>query len=82
VYAGNKYLITESIERFIEGEAFLRSYDSAPHPPSLPLLPSIAGSTLHMQIEKERQLADGEGGGAEGMGMEPNYTTIREHGHL
>jgi hypothetical protein len=30
---------TESIQRFLEGQAFSRSYDSAPRPPLSPPLP-------------------------------------------
>jgi hypothetical protein len=34
--------VTERIERFIEGQAFLRSYDSAPRQPPASLLPSVS----------------------------------------
>ncbi len=55
------YTKAASFKLFLEGQAFLRSYDLAP------LLPSISStSAKHRKTEKERQLADGrgrEGGG-------------------
>ncbi len=47
----------ESIERFIEGKAFSRSYDLAPRPPPAHPFPPVN------KTEKERQLADGRGEG-------------------
>jgi hypothetical protein len=58
-----------SIERFLEGQAFSRSYDSAPRPP--PLSPDSKLDTgAHSKTEKERQLLMGEGGGRGGRGAE------------
>jgi len=55
-------LVSESIERFIENQDFLRSYDSAPRPPPpIHLCRRYVGPATHRKIEKERQLADGSG---------------------
>ncbi len=65
----------ESIERFIEAHAFLRSYDLAARPP-LPPLPSVSRPATHGKTDKERQVADGRGG--QRVGEEPNHTTARK----
>ncbi len=59
--------LTESIEWFIEGQAFSLSYDFAPRPPPAPSPVSKLDPATHRKTEKERQLADrreGEGGRA------------------
>ncbi len=71
-------LYAESFVRFIEGQAFLLSYDSAPRPP--PTLSSVGKLYQRYIGEKERQLADGRGGKA--VGVEPNETTARKPGLL
>jgi hypothetical protein len=58
----------ESIERFIEGQAFLRSSDLAPRPPP----PPPAWPATHRKTEKDRHIADERGGG-EGVDAEPNH---------
>jgi hypothetical protein len=45
----------ERIERFIEAQALLWSYDSAPRPP---LSHQEAGPAIHRKTEKERQFAN------------------------
>ncbi len=55
--------VAESIDWFIEGRAFYRSYDSAPPPHLLP--PSTVSELdrqQHKKTEEERQLADKRGG--------------------
>ncbi len=55
----------DSIERFIESQAFSRLYDLAPCPPPGPCL-HLSWPAKHRRIEKERIYADGrkgEGGG-------------------
>ncbi len=53
----------DSIERFIEGQAFSRSNDLAPRPPPVP-------SVSSNKPQNERQLADGRGGRGGGQGAE------------
>jgi hypothetical protein len=68
---------SESIECFIEGRAFPRSYDLAPRPPLPPSLShQQAGPATHRTSEKERQVADG--GGGKGVSEESNHTTARK----
>ncbi len=69
----------ESIEGFIEDQAFLRSYDSAPRPPlPLPLpsasclLPVCPGQAYKYTNEK----------GWRGQGGKPNHTSARKPGPL
>jgi hypothetical protein len=64
----------ERIERFLEGQAFLRSYGSAPRPPPLPSV-SWAGPATHRKTEKEMQYADVRGGGGD---VEPKNKTGRK----
>ncbi len=65
---------TESIEGFIEDQAFSRLYDLAPPP-----LPSARQAT-HRKIEKEKHLANGRRRG--GVGEEPNHPSARKPGPL
>jgi len=58
---------TEGIERFIEGQVFLLSYDSAPRPP---LPPAPVSKVDQRNTEKERQLSDGRRGEGGGWGAE------------
>jgi hypothetical protein len=62
----------ESIERFIEDQAFSRSYDTDPRDPRTPLPHTSAVTATLGKTEEERQLADGEGRG--NVGNEPNHT--------
>ncbi len=73
-WKGLKVLFTyrcnpESIERFIEGQAFLRSDDSAPRPP--PASPISNLSFFLFPVCHRSSLLTGEGGGGE----EPNIKT-------
>ncbi len=58
--------IPESIERFIEDQAFSPFFDLAP-----PLFRQHVRPAANRKTEKERQLADER----EGVGEEPNYRT-------
>jgi len=69
-------LTAESIERFIEDQAFLRSYVSAPSPP-----PPVSGSTGDLQEDWEREKTYWLGGGG-GEGGGPNHKQARKHGPL
>jgi hypothetical protein len=53
----------ESVERFIEGQASSPSYFLTLHPPPLPS-PDSSSTGDTQEGEKERQFADGRGGGA------------------
>jgi hypothetical protein len=57
-------LLQESIEWFIEDQAFLRLYDSAPRPPSSPPLPAESCISFPV-VSVSAELTDGggEGGG-------------------
>ena len=57
----------ESIEWFIEGQAFFRSYDSAPRPPPSP---SQSSCVSPVELWRERE------------GVDPNHTTTRKPGLL
>ncbi len=61
---------SESIDRYIEDQAFSLSYDLAP-PPLFPVCK--ARPATHIKTEQERQLAVGGGGGGG-----PNHTTARK----
>jgi hypothetical protein len=61
----------ESIERFIEGQAFLRLYDSAPHPPPPPPLVSKLDRRHTGRQRKRVNLLTGEGDDGGGRGAEP-----------
>jgi hypothetical protein len=67
--------VPESIELFLEDQAFLRSYDSAPRP-STEKVVSLSRSSCVPPVE----LTDG-GVGA-GSGREPNHTPARKPGLL
>ncbi len=57
---GRGWICPESIEWFIEAQAFLRSDDSAPHPPSFPPYPvSCISFSVYMCVAVE--LTDGRG---------------------
>ncbi len=63
----------ESIERFMEGHAYLRSYHSAPGPP--PPLPSGKLDRRHTErLRKSVTLLTGEGR-CNGVGVEPNQSS-------
>jgi hypothetical protein len=66
VFGGGGEVWPESIERFIEGQASLRSY----------VLQSVISAGDSEKTELERQLADGRVG--EGVGVEPNHTTGKQ----
>jgi hypothetical protein len=68
-----RWSIPESIERFIEGQAFLQSYDSAPHPLP-PFSCQKAGPATQRKTDKESRFTDVKGGG----GVDPNHTTTRK----
>ncbi len=71
--AGRTFLSQpESIERFIEDEAFPPSYDLAPPRP----LPPYRVSQARQNTETEKDLVDEGGGG------ELNHTMARKPGHL
>jgi hypothetical protein len=73
--------VPESIERFIEDRAFLRSYDLLPTPPSLHPFPlSRLSLFLSLPVCRRSKLLTGERG--EGMGEEPNHMTARKPGPL
>jgi hypothetical protein len=62
----------ESIEGFIENQAFLRSYDLTPRPPPSPFPVTELFLFLSL-IVPPVDLADGRGG--QGVGEEPNVRT-------
>ncbi len=68
----------QSIERFIEDPAFLRSYDSAPRSsPSPPLqVASLSPSSCVSPAERKGRR------GEEGVGEEPNPPIVSKPGHL
>ena len=70
-------MYTESTERFIEDQAFLWSYDSAPRPPLPPSVPSLSESSCVSPGE----LADGRCVGG-GVGGGASYSTARKPGPL
>ncbi len=74
------WLDPESIEWFIEDQAFLRSYDSVPRPPPPP--PPISKLSLFLSPPMCRhspvELTDGLGGGRGAK----SYTTARKPGPL
>ncbi len=53
-------MLPDSIEGFIEDQAFLRSYDSAPHP-SPPSLPSETCLSSQSSCVPPVELTDGRG---------------------
>jgi hypothetical protein len=68
---------SESIEQFIEGQAFLPSYDSAPPPQlSRQQVVSLSQSSCGLPVEP----TDGRWG--DGVDEEPNLTTMRKSGPL
>ncbi len=74
----NLLLVSESIERFIEAQAFLRSSDLAPRPPPRPFLPSASclSFPVFLCVAGWAYLRKGR----KGVGEEPNHTTAREPG--
>jgi hypothetical protein len=60
--------------RFIEGQASLRSHDSAPRPPSSPLFHQQVVPLCQSSCVSPAELTDGRKG-REGVGKEPNHTT-------
>jgi hypothetical protein len=69
--------IPERIERFIEGQPFLQSYDSAPYPP--PPSPTRKPDRRHTgRLIKRVDLLMWKGGGS----VDPNQTTARKLGPL
>ncbi len=70
----------DSIECFIEDQAFSRSYDLAPRPPP-PLRVSLTGDKDTERLRKRVNLRTGEGR-KQGVGEEPNHTTTRKPGLL
>ncbi len=65
----------------VEDQAFSRSYDLAPHPPPLPLLPSgSSAGDITGRLRKRDNLLSGEGG--KGMNEGSNHTTARNPGPL
>jgi hypothetical protein len=56
----------ERIERFIEGQTSLRSYDSAPFPPPPPLSVSKLDRRYTEDYKRRDKLLTGGGGGARG----------------
>jgi hypothetical protein len=62
--------LTENIERFIEGQAFLRSYDAAPPPASSPV--SVPDRRHTGRLRNRCSLLNGKG-----VGVEPNHTTAK-----
>ncbi len=72
--------LPESIGRFIEGQAFFRSCDSAPRPPLGPSLPPPVSKVDRRHTGKPRKrnnLLTWEGAG-----VEPNHMTARKPGPL
>ncbi len=58
----------ESIEWFIENQAFLRSYDSAPRPPPLPSPSLVSKLSLFLSLSvcrRSGEVGSGRGGGLE-----------------
>jgi hypothetical protein len=53
----------ESVEWFIEDQAFLQSFDSAPRPPPLPPIPSASCLSFSVFLCVTSELTDGRGGG-------------------
>ncbi len=72
-------LQSESIEWFLEDQAFSLSYDLAPHQP-LPLYRQQVFSFLGLTVC--RRSSSRTGSGTEGVGKEPNHTTARKPGPL
>ncbi len=64
----------ESIEGFIENQAFLLSFDLAPPPPASPLPVSKLSLFISLPVCRRSSLLTGEGVGEE----EPNHTTARK----
>ncbi len=72
--------LPESIEWFLEAQAFFRSRDSAPRPSSPPPSPVNKLSLfLNLPVSRRSSLLTR---GGEGVGEEPNYTTARKPGSL
>ncbi len=67
---------SESIEWFIEDQAFSPSYDLAPPPLSRQKVVSLAQSSCVSPVEMN------DGRREEGVGEEPNHTTVRKPGPL
>ncbi len=61
-YVGHRFLSTESIEWFVEDQAFWRSYNSATHPPT-PSSFSKLPLFLSPPVCRRSSLLTGEGGG-------------------
>jgi hypothetical protein len=72
------WLHPESIEGFIEGQAFSRSYDLAPRPtPSLPL-PAVSSKFYTQEVRKREITCSRE----LGVGEEPKHTSAKKLGLL
>jgi hypothetical protein len=72
----HRQLVAESIEWFIEDQAFLRSHDSAPRHPPLPLT-SVSCLSFSVFLCVAVQAC---GRGDVGVGEEPNHSTARKPG--
>ncbi len=69
------------IESFLEDQAFLRSYDSAPRPPPIPLSRQQVISFSQSSCVSPVELTDRRGG--KGVhGQEPNHKTARKPGPI
>jgi hypothetical protein len=75
----NGQFYAESIEWFMEDQAFSPSYDFAP---TSPLPPPSVGSTSDTQEGWERETNCWREMEGEGVGEEQNYRTAREPGPL
>ncbi len=65
----DRYTHTESVERFIEDQAFLRSYDSAPRPPPSPFSHQQVVSLSQSSCVTGQAYWRGGGGGGWGGGL-------------
>jgi hypothetical protein len=72
----NKSHCLVQLEKLLEDQAFLQSYDLVP-PPSPLFSRQVARPATHRKTEEERQLADGR----EGLGEKPNHTTAKSLAH-
>jgi hypothetical protein len=72
--------VSQTIDGFIEGQAFPRSYDLAPRPapPTFPVTKLDQRHTGRLR-KKDKSLT---GGGGSGVGEDPNHTTTRKPGPL
>jgi hypothetical protein len=74
--------IPESIELFVKGQAFSRTYDLAPRPTLPPSSPSPVSKLDRRHTGKLRKRDSLLTEGGKGVGEEPNHTNARKPGPL